>query len=1181
MDLTLDTATPRSLSPESVSTATTSSLFRASNTIDDLTRALASFSRGATPEPPLDIPLCCCERENCEATLSWLQAKEKLEKKLELSAEIGQALLERHEAYVRRHDKMVSQHDKEQTKLEEQVQTLRESNSTLVGRMAELIRESSQMEKRLTQADLNLQVADASNRTLLNELQDTRSAMTRMTTQNARSVGWETRLTNVMQERDDTAQELDAERQRARTAEAKAAAAGAKYSEMQAEILRLRDELEQAHASRSDFSAILIQDARARLEGLQNSLGLHEQPDAEVTKVLESLVADNEAIKRDNAELQNMLAESREELRQAHEELAELQVTTALAPSPIPPTPSPRAVTPSSFKIPSHSRRQSSSKGGSGWVPPAAALISTKGHRSVDSWASGPLSPYSRQVSSPMFSSTGYPWRRASENVTVPKRSRSIDSTSGQRRYTVGDRSSAPPESNTSPSVEYSVLSGDAGDDTLWTANPVDESPQKPRARPRTLMLLSRNKGVQTDGTGAEPPDPSPPGPSQSLLTTQRVPHLDPSALSRPQYSPKTSSISDSFGFATPLQKSTNSETSSLDFATATTGGFDSRITAGATASATLPALIERVTAIHTKISQADVRTLHNRLKRQHIVGGDVGHLSKSTLKSIMVEVNSLRSHFKLALDAAGVGSPSLANGEEPTSIVNRTDLRALLKASRDLLAELIQLRSTLNTVTLDPSFATRLKDQAFSDAPRSGTITPEGEEGRGRSTKLLRPPAAMGWIAAPIQKLFSVANSSTSDVASSEAGPSKRSGPEHGSQTTVRGPRLAPKLAPAIAATTATVNVEFGSTGTRRATVDEGTTTEIIDASASASMSRTNSENVAGGSLGRASASKLGLGLGGNKSPPALVDDSERSRNLLGIFAGAPTSSSARKESWVVVGNRGKTDRRAGSMAASLATDAPIHSYRAMGSSVLGGPGFDAQRRLGIGNTGGIGASMRATSGFNPNRLSRIVDAVIDDNASIAPSEPERGLRGRNLSDSSIHSSFVRQGPVQRLLTPAAVALSAPSVDTATPTPTSTEPSTFVDRESVLQSLSRKVQNFVQSGGASTPATSQPTLPPDSPQQQPRPPKSSATPAASPPKPIPGASRRNTHGMDRSSSRSAIQRDTSPSGRMLSFVQSVGSWVQPNAESLMGTPSTTFREGSPLAAQSRLRKESRGGTDF
>ena len=42
-----------------------------------------------------------------------------------------------------------------------------------------------------------------------------------------------------------------------------------------------------------------------------------------MTKVLESLVADNEALKRDNAELQNLLAQEREELHTMQEELEE------------------------------------------------------------------------------------------------------------------------------------------------------------------------------------------------------------------------------------------------------------------------------------------------------------------------------------------------------------------------------------------------------------------------------------------------------------------------------------------------------------------------------------------------------------------------------------------------------------------------------------------------------------------------------------------------------------------------------------------------------------------------------------------------------------------------------------------------------------------------------------------
>jgi hypothetical protein len=45
--------------------------------------------------------------------------------------------------------------------------------------------------------------------------------------------------------------------------------------------------------------------------------------DAEVMKVLESLVADNENLKHDNAELQNLLTDTREDVRALQEEVEE------------------------------------------------------------------------------------------------------------------------------------------------------------------------------------------------------------------------------------------------------------------------------------------------------------------------------------------------------------------------------------------------------------------------------------------------------------------------------------------------------------------------------------------------------------------------------------------------------------------------------------------------------------------------------------------------------------------------------------------------------------------------------------------------------------------------------------------------------------------------------------------
>jgi hypothetical protein len=98
----------------------TSNLRHASATIDELTSALANFSRVPSPEPQSAIS-CCCGKGDCENTRAWLTLKANLEGRLALSAgkasppdslrntyfgclEVGQALLRRHEAYVRRQE---------------------------------------------------------------------------------------------------------------------------------------------------------------------------------------------------------------------------------------------------------------------------------------------------------------------------------------------------------------------------------------------------------------------------------------------------------------------------------------------------------------------------------------------------------------------------------------------------------------------------------------------------------------------------------------------------------------------------------------------------------------------------------------------------------------------------------------------------------------------------------------------------------------------------------------------------------------------------------------------------------------------------------------------------------------------------------------------------------------------
>ncbi|KAG6896187.1 hypothetical protein C0992_009810 [Termitomyces sp. T32_za158] len=239
----------------------------ADSTIDDLTLALANFSRGPAPEPDRILP-CCCGKDHCEKAKAWSELKARLESRLILSAgvhcaslsvrradfstEVGQALLQRHEAYVR-------QHNGQETPPEPTGSASKDiDDEDILDRsaieIAELLKEKAKLEKRLNQALVNNEVAEVSTNTIMQELHEARSTISRLTAQHARSVGWETQAL---------------------------------------------------------YSAQLGQTA------------LIEQN--ELTTVLESLVSNNETLKRDNAELQSLLTESREDMHVLQEELEELR----------------------------------------------------------------------------------------------------------------------------------------------------------------------------------------------------------------------------------------------------------------------------------------------------------------------------------------------------------------------------------------------------------------------------------------------------------------------------------------------------------------------------------------------------------------------------------------------------------------------------------------------------------------------------------------------------------------------------------------------------------------------------------------------------------------------------------------------------------------------------------------
>ncbi|KAJ9101031.1 hypothetical protein QFC21_003249 [Naganishia friedmannii] len=396
---------------------------------------------------------------------------------------------------------------------------------------------------------------------------------------------------------------------------------------------------------------------------------------------------------------------------------------------------------------------------------------------------------------------------------------------------------------------------------------------------------------------------------------------------------------------------------------------------AGRTASLLL--LIEHMSKILLRVRQADVPTLTRRLKKQHLAG-DVGHLSTSTMKALVTQVAEMRTHFRGVLDEEKrhqqhpQSNAPVAN----ESLVTRKDFLILIKLFKELFTELIELRTSVNQIILDPMAVTRLKQsvQASIDMtdPAEQTNT-----GNGKQTKQ-GGATGLGWIAAPITKLWAASGPAPETTAPSAAPPN---------------PRSAPKLEASTSASTTHVNVEFASTGIiRRATHALPVISTTADDPADPYNALTSISPP--DTLSRVSFSRKGAGGGTLKAKPrpaiSLGDGTVRGTaptvraGLMGIFAGAPTPSAR----------------------PFLRPKASLEFHA-------------TQRRL---------------AGHHRRQVSNAVNAVIDqplpedageDNL---PPLLERTLRPRGLSDSSIRSTFQSHGLVAPADTQSHVYAPAPS---------------------------------------------------------------------------------------------------------------------------------------------------------
>ncbi|PWN38362.1 uncharacterized protein FA14DRAFT_26165 [Meira miltonrushii] len=73
------------------------------------------------------------------------------------------------------------------------------------------------------------------------------------------------------------------------------------------------------------------------------------------------------------------------------------------------------------------------------------------------------------------------------------------------------------------------------------------------------------------------------------------------------------------------------------------------------TRTAQLNALVDMIQRLFSRLSTADVDTLAKRLQRQKLAG-DVGHLARTTVNGILRDIDGLRDHFRRAMDNESKG---------------------------------------------------------------------------------------------------------------------------------------------------------------------------------------------------------------------------------------------------------------------------------------------------------------------------------------------------------------------------------------------------------------------------------------------------------------------------------------------------------------------------------------------
>ncbi|OAA59413.1 hypothetical protein ISF_06348 [Cordyceps fumosorosea ARSEF 2679] len=275
--------------------------------------------RSATPSATLH---CCCSRAHCPALRRNTNIIEAVEKDAHTAAQLGQALLARHEAY-----KVDAERDR--LELTTRIARLEMENNALVAANAAKIEENSLLLDQLEA--LNTTVSDADTKITLLEtsLLSSNQTVRRLESTAARAADAERHLALLEQEQDRLHEELRSAREDARSYALRFKGAQRGVTDMQDQLDRLEVEASQERERHAETVQRLerqrevekqLDAAAGRLKGAAATRSL--QSDGKNNKIVGHFVRD---LLQDNANLQLGIAELRELLENSNDEIQSLR----------------------------------------------------------------------------------------------------------------------------------------------------------------------------------------------------------------------------------------------------------------------------------------------------------------------------------------------------------------------------------------------------------------------------------------------------------------------------------------------------------------------------------------------------------------------------------------------------------------------------------------------------------------------------------------------------------------------------------------------------------------------------------------------------------------------------------------------------------------------------------------